>query len=35
VSGKGAKLVANVKGEKETVVGLPLKKLKLVLRKMK
>ena len=33
VSGKGAKLVARVKGEKETVVGLPLRKLKLILRK--
>jgi len=33
VSGKGAKLVARVRGEKETVVGLPLKKLKLILRK--
>jgi len=27
VSGKGARLVARIKGEKETVVGLPLKKL--------
>jgi len=33
VSGKGRKLVASVKGEKETVVGLPLKKLTLILRK--
>jgi septum formation protein len=32
-SGKGRKLVASVKGEKETVVGLPLKKLRLVLGK--
>lgn len=31
VSGKGAALVESVKGEKETVVGLPLKRLKLVL----
>ncbi|MFA6489597.1 MAG: Maf family nucleotide pyrophosphatase [Candidatus Micrarchaeia archaeon] len=30
VSGKGAKLVASVRGEKETVVGLPLKKLELI-----
>ena len=31
VSGRGKRLVASVKGEKETVVGLPLKKLKLLL----
>lgn len=31
VSGKGRRLVASVKGEKETVVGLPLKKLKRLL----
>lgn len=31
VSGKGRKLVASVRGEEETVVGLPLKKLKGVL----
>ena len=35
VSGKGKRLVAGVRGEKETVVGLPLKKLKLVLRQIK
>ena len=33
VSDKGARLVAHVKGEKETVIGLPLKKLALILRK--
>ena len=31
VSGKGRRLVASVRGEKETVVGLPLKRLKLIL----
>ncbi len=31
VSGKGRKLVAGVKGEKETVIGLPLKRLRLLL----
>ena len=31
VSGKGRKLMAGVKGEKETVVGLPLKRLRLLL----
>ena len=31
VSGRGRKLVGEVKGEKETVVGLPLKKLRTVL----
>ncbi|MCX6772643.1 MAG: Maf family protein [Candidatus Micrarchaeota archaeon] len=31
ISGKGAKLVQSVKGEKETVVGLPIKKLKNIL----
>ena len=35
VSGKGARLVAKINGEKETVVGLPLKRLRLVLRQMK
>jgi len=35
VGGKGARLVAGVKGEKETVVGLPLKKLALILQKKK
>lgn len=33
VSGRGARLVAEVQGEKETVVGLPLKRLKLILGK--
>ena len=33
VSGKGARLVASVKGERETVTGLPLLKLKLILKK--
>lgn len=33
ISGKGRKLVAGVKGEKETVVGLPLKRLKAILGK--
>ena len=33
VSGKGKRLVARVTGEKETVVGLPMKKLKLLLKK--
>ena len=33
VSGKGKKLVEKVTGEKETVVGLPMKKLKLLLKK--
>ncbi len=33
VSGKGKKLVASVKGERETVVGLPLRKLKLILKR--
>lgn len=33
VSDKGARLVAGVKGEKETVVGLPLRRLRLILRK--
>ncbi|MCX6771705.1 MAG: Maf family protein [Candidatus Micrarchaeota archaeon] len=33
VSGKGKRLVERVKGERETVVGLPLKKLRLVLKK--
>ena len=33
VSGKGRKLVARVGGEKETVVGLPLKKLRRILSK--
>ena len=32
VSGKGKRLVARVGGEKETVVGLPLKKLRSILR---
>jgi len=32
VSGKGKRLIARVQGEKETVVGLPLKKLKSILR---
>ena len=31
VSGRGKKLVEKISGEKETVVGLPLKKLKLIL----
>jgi len=35
VSGKGKRLVARVAGEKETVVGLPLRKLKLILGKRK
>ncbi|MFA6214303.1 MAG: Maf family protein [Candidatus Micrarchaeia archaeon] len=35
VSGKGKKLVAAVRGENETVVGLPLKKLALILEKEK
>jgi len=35
VSGKGERLVARVKGEKETVVGLPIRKLALILRKEK
>jgi septum formation protein len=35
VSGKGARLVASVKGEKETVVGLPLRRLRLILEKEK
>lgn len=33
VSGKGRELVAGVKGEKETVVGLPLKRLGMLLKK--
>lgn len=33
VSGRGAKLVASVRGEKETVVGLPLRRLKKILGK--
>ncbi len=33
ISGKGRKLVLSVRGEKETVVGLPMKKLKLILKK--
>ena len=35
VSGKGKKLVGKTTGERETVVGLPLKRLRLVLRKIK
>ena len=35
VSGKGRKLVEKITGEKETVVGLPLKKLRLILRNLK
>jgi septum formation protein len=33
VSGKGRKLVEKISGEKETVVGLPLKRLRLILKK--
>ena len=33
VSGKGARLVEKIAGEKETVVGLPLERLRLILRK--
>jgi len=33
VSGKGAKLVARMKGEKEAVMGLPIKRLRQILRK--
>ncbi|VVB99077.1 Septum formation protein Maf [uncultured archaeon] len=32
ISGRGKKLVAGVRGEKETVIGLPLRKLRLVLK---
>ncbi|MFA6328467.1 MAG: Maf family protein [Candidatus Micrarchaeia archaeon] len=32
VSGKGARLVERINGEKETVVGLPLKRLALILK---
>ncbi|MCX8175295.1 MAG: Maf family protein [Candidatus Micrarchaeota archaeon] len=32
ISGKGAALVASVRGERETVIGLPLRRLRAVLR---
>jgi len=35
ISGKGKQLVANVRGEKETVVGLPLRRLRLLLKNQK